>query len=104
MNIDFSQIQPPAPQEQSTWEPPRRVFFGKRTDNGKRELEPESNDGRGARQHFPAIVYGMVNKTITAKVVNSEAEKKALGAEWKDTPAAFGYVGAPDFETALKAA
>lgn len=101
--IDFSQIQQPAGVEVTPWEPPSRVFFGKRAENGKKELEPDSNRGTGARIAFPALLYGKVEGRITAKVANSESEKAALVKEgFKDTPAAFGYVGAPDFDSKAK--
>lgn len=100
--IDYSQIPSPVSEDTTVWEPPGRVFFGKRNENGKRELEPESNKGTGSRVLFPSIMYGMVEGKITARVVNSEAQRNALGKDWKDTPAVFGYVGAPDFEASLK--
>lgn len=39
------------------------------------------------------IVYGF---TECAQQVSSEEEEKALGQDWKDSPAAFGIVTAPD--------
>lgn len=101
--IDFGQI--PTPQqgvEDTEWEPPRHVFFGKRDERGRPEKEPASNTGTGPRAPFPSMVYGLMNGNLTARIVHSQAEKTSLGAEWKDSPESFNFVGAPDFETANK--
>ena len=93
--IDFTAIaQPVTGQPQEDWEPPRHVFFGPKDERGKPAKEPAYK-----YLPFPQMIYGKVDGKIKAVVVNSEAEK-AQYAGYTDTPADFGYIGAPTFEEA----
>lgn len=47
---------------------------------------------------YPKTMYS-INATIPPKVVNNEAEEKALGADWKDTPPGAKYPKAQYHET-----
>lgn len=94
LSIDYSAIQSPAArQDENEWEPPVHKFFGKRLPNGKTEKEPVY-----VHQEYPRMMYALKGGKIQAKVVNSDAEKDALGEGWEKNPAAFGYIGAPSFE------
>ena len=75
------------------WEPPIHKFFGKKLGNGKTEKEPVY-----VHQKYPSLKYAKQGEKIVAKLVNSDEELKALGDGWEDTPAAFGYIGAPSFD------
>jgi hypothetical protein len=44
---------------------------------------------------FPSFRYHQTEEPI---IVNSAEEAEALGAEWADTPAAFGTITAPSVE------
>lgn len=99
IEIDYSEI-PEAPQVvTSNWRPPRHVYFGKKDpESGMMEEEPVYT-----HQPYPALRYKKVDGKIRAvlvKTVADDAERKAAG--WEDSPAKFGYVGAPDYETVLK--
>jgi hypothetical protein len=47
---------------------------------------------------YPKTMYN-VNATIPPRVVNSDAEEKALGTDWKDTPQGAKYPKAKYHET-----
>lgn len=47
---------------------------------------------------YPKTMYN-VNATVPTKVVNSEAEEKSLGPDWKDTPQGAKYPKAKYHET-----
>lgn len=102
MKIDYSEIAAPVVTPQGDdWEPPVHKFFGKKLPNGKTEKEPVY-----VHQSFPAMRYGLKDGRIVARVANNERENQALMDEgFSDTPAKFGYIGAPSFEEhlALKA-
>jgi hypothetical protein len=95
--IDFTAIeQPSTGQSPDEWDPPRHVYFGKKDpQTGKMAKEPVYK-----YQPFPAMLYGMTDGKLRAVVVNNEAEK-AKYPGFTDTPADFGYIGAPTFEEAL---
>lgn len=98
MKIDYSEIAIPvgAPQGED-WEPPVHKFFGKKLPNGKTEKEPVY-----VHQIYPAMRYGMKDGRIVARIANNERENQALLAEgFTDTPATFGYIGAPSFDEHL---
>lgn len=97
MNIDYSNLTPPsAARIDENWEPPPHKFFGKKLGNGKTEKEPVY-----VHREFPAFRYAMVDGKISAKLVNNVEELQALGAGWVDTPAKFGFIGAPSYEEHL---
>lgn len=97
MEIDYSGIATPASQvAQEDWEPPVHKFFGKKLPNGKTEKEPVY-----VYQEYPRMMYGLRDGKIHARVVNSDAEKGALGENWAPTPAAFGHFTAPSFDQVL---
>lgn len=97
--IDYSALQSTdVSQSQQEWEPPQHKFFGRRLPNGRMEPEPVYR-----YQPFPAFRYCKVGENIQARLVTSEAEARTLGAEWKDSPAEFGFVGAPTHEQARAA-
>ena len=93
--IDFSQIQTnqPSQDNETEWEAPPHKFFGAKDARGKTEKEPTY-----VYREYPRMVYGLVNDVITARIVGSEHERKALGDGWENNPAAFGHIGAPSFE------
>lgn len=98
-DIDYSTIPTPSVNNaEANWEPPIHKFFGKRLPNGRMEPEPQYR-----YEAFPSFRYKQVNGSIQARVVRSQAEAQALGEGWTDTPAEFGYVGAPTFEEARAA-
>jgi hypothetical protein len=93
--IDFTAIaQPETGQPQEDWEPPRHVFFGPKDERGKAAKEPVYK-----YLPFPQMIYGKEGDKLRAVVVNSEAEK-ARYVGYSDTPATFGYIGAPTFDEA----
>jgi hypothetical protein len=97
LEIDYSGIATPAQQTaQEDWEPPVHKYFGKKLANGKTEKEPIYS-----YQEFPRMMYGLRDGKIQARVVNSDAEKAALGDKWATNPSAFGYFTAPSFEQVL---
>lgn len=94
LKIDYSEIAQSLPvNAQEEWEPPVHKYFGKKLPNGKTEKEPVY-----VFKAFPSMMYGLRDGKIVARVVNNQEEKDALPANWTDTPAAFGYIGAPSFE------
>lgn len=94
LHIDFSELQSEAGvRNDADWEAPPHRFVGKKLPNGKSEKEPVY-----IHQSYPAVFYGLNGNRIVAKQVNSEQDHRQLGDEWKDSPAAFGYIGAPSFE------
>jgi hypothetical protein len=94
LEIDYSGIAQPASQAaQEDWEPPVHKYFGKKLPNGKTEKEPVYS-----YQEYPRMMYGMRDGKIRAAIVNSDAERAALGENWATTPAAFGHYTAPSFE------
>ncbi len=95
--IDYSNIQKNDVVLDEEWEPPQHRYFGKKLPNGKTEKEPVY-----IHSSFPAMMYAKVNGNITAKVVNTPAEKAALGDDWKDTPEKLGLITAPSFEQATQ--
>lgn len=99
MDIDYSGIPQVGVILDEEWEPPQHRFFGKKLPNGKTEKEPVY-----VHKDFPAMMYGKVAGKVTGRIVNSQAEKDALGKDWSDTPSTFGIVGAPSFNEAHKVA
>lgn len=96
--MDYSGIVEAPATQKSTWRAPRHVFFGKKDADGVMEDEPKYE-----YKALPAHFYKMVEGRIIVKVIQSEDELKAAKDDgWKDTPAAFGYIGAPSFEESLK--
>ncbi len=96
--IDYSAIpQPSTSAAQQDWEPPIHKFFGKKLPNGRMEPEPVYRF-----QPFPAFRYAQIDGKIQARMVTDEAQVRALGPEWKDSPAEFGFIGAPTYEDALR--
>lgn len=99
--IDYSGIAVGADAlEANDWDPPRKVFFGKKNEKGKMEKEPVYS-----YIEFPRMLYGKpkAGGPIVARIVNTTAEKEALLAKnWALTPADFGYIGAPSFDQHLK--
>lgn len=93
--IDFSQIQANQPSQDTDteWEAPPHKYFGVKDAKGKTEKEPAY-----MYREYPRMVYGLVNDVITARIVNSDSERNALGDGWENNPAAFGHIGAPSFE------
>lgn len=96
LSIDYSGISKPAvhPNDEE-WEAPNHVFFGRKLPGGKKEREPVY-----VHQSYPKMLYSQVDDRIVAKQVTSKPEQDALGDKWKESPAAFGYIGAPSFEQA----
>lgn len=103
LEIDYSEIpQDAVPVIQEDWEPPIHKFFGKKDARGKMEKEPIYQ-----HQEFPRLMYAKRDDRIVAREVKSEQDLIDLkqcnpDTVWEKNPAAFGYVGAPSFEEALK--
>lgn len=94
--IDYSAIQVPSiPSSQADWEPPVHKYFGPKLPNGRMAPEPQYR-----YEPFPAFRYRKNGDQIEARMVTSEAQARALGEGWADSPAEFGFVGAPTFEEA----
>ena len=99
IEIDYSSI-PEAPQVVThNWRPPRHVYFGKKDpESGMMEEEPVY-----AHQPYPSLRYKKVDGKIRATLVkNVEQDAQMREDGWEDTPAKFGYVGAPDYDTVLR--
>lgn len=92
--IDYSAIPPPKSEPVNSWRPPRHVYFGRKDAEGNMEQEPVYK-----HQPYPSMRYAKVNGKIAARLVHSAEEEKALGSDWKDTPAAHGLETAPAFGT-----
>lgn len=98
IQIDYSNIPAPAEAVDEDWDAPRHVFFGKKLEGGKSEKEPIYSF-----KPFPSMRYSLNEEgKIIARLVNNEAQDKALGEGWVHTPAEFGYIGAPSFEQSLE--
>jgi hypothetical protein len=97
--VDYSEVQPsnPAGLEASEWEPPTHKYFGPKLTNGKTAKEPTYS-----HQEYPRFMYAEVNGKIKARVVKSDAERDSIGSDWKNSPAEFGYIGAPSFDQIVK--
>jgi len=98
--IDYSAIPGPAEMPSEEWETPPRKYFGKKLPNGK--LEPEKPY---VFQPYPSVRYaqpGGKGSQIVTKMVNSKEEDDRLGSDWKHSPSAFGYIGAPSVEEQLR--
>lgn len=93
--IDYSSIVPATPNLiEDSWEAPKHVYFGKKLPNGKMEKEPVY-----VHQSLPAMMYGWFENRVRAAIANTRAELDDLiAAGYKDTPAAFGIITAPDAE------
>lgn len=98
--IDYGFIPAPEAPSEEDWEPPRRVFFGKRDQNtGKMEKEKPYR-----HQDFPSMMYKLVDGKIRATLVHAEQGfRKMLADGWETTPEAFGYVGAPSQDQLFEA-
>lgn len=103
LEIDYSEIaQDHIAAIQEDWEPPVHKFFGKKDARGKMEKEPIY-----VHQEYPRLMYAKREDRIVAREVKSEEDLQDLierdrEVKWEKNPAAFGYVGAPSFEEALK--
>lgn len=95
LEIDYSHVPNPLGVEASRWKAPRHVYFGRKLEDGTMEDEPTY-----VHKDFPSLRYALQGNKIVARQVENAAELAELGDEWKDTPAAFGYVSAPSFEDA----
>ena len=99
--IDESAVPPPAlAPSGDDWETPPRKYFGKKMPNGK--LEPEKPY---VFIPYPAARYsqpGGEGTPISKVLVQNEAEDKALGPGWSNTPATFGFIGAPSRDQILR--
>jgi len=98
LEIDFSGLKVEQPKPRNDWRAPPHVYFGKRDENGMMEQEPVYQ-----YQKYPAFYYKLIDGKIIPKLVNSDEEVAELRKDgWRETPAAFGYIGAPSFEDAQK--
>lgn len=92
--IDYSSVQTPAiPASQADWEPPVHKYFGPKLPNGRMAPEPLYS-----YKPFPAFRYRKNGEQIEARLVTSEHELRSMGDGWADSPAEFGFVGAPTFD------
>lgn len=100
MKLDYSEIQETANAtlQESDWEPPRHVFFGKKDGRGKMEKEPNY-----AYVEYPRMMYALQDGAIKVRQVNNDEDVQRLGEGWEKTPAAFGYIGAPSFDQHIEA-
>lgn len=99
MEIDYGQIQeqPGTTKAVESWEPPPHKYFGpKDPQTGKVLPEPVYS-----YKPYPALVYKKDGEKIQAKMIRTEAERKSLGAEWRDSPKDFGVVTAPSFDQTM---
>lgn len=101
LEIDYSSVVKPAAAPEEEWETPTRRYYGPKDKvTGKPMKEPPY-----VFTPYPSMRYAQPEgpgTRIVTRLVNSEGEDKALGPEWKSTPAAFGYIGAPSFEETLR--
>ncbi len=98
--IDYSAVPGPELATTDEWETPPRKYFGPKLPNGK--LAPEKPY---IYQPYPSVRYaqpGGVGTRIVTKMVNSKEEDEKLGSAWKHSAAAFGFIGAPSAEEALR--
>lgn len=94
IDIDYSAVKPPEADKTTAWgKAPKHVYFGPRDANGEMLPEPASTYAK-----FPRFMYAKKDNGLAARVVASQAEQDALGAEWKESPAEHGIFTAPSFE------
>jgi hypothetical protein len=99
LTLDTSQLPVPetATQAESTYEPPRRVYFGPRDSNGRQKPEPVYK-----HIEFPKALYSKgPNDTVVVREVLSAEEQDKLGPNWYEDPREVGYIGAPTREQEL---
>ncbi len=98
LQLDYSAIVQKPSTSTSRWKPPPHKFFGKKDAEGMPESEPVY-----VHQDYPAMRYKAVDGKIGVVLVDTKDEDELFAADgYKNTPAAFGYVGAPDIQTVLK--
>ncbi len=98
MQLDYSAIVQKPHVSNSRWTPPPHKFFGRKDADGMPTPEPVY-----VHQDYPAMRYKAVDGKISVVLVDTAAEDELFSADgYKNTPAAFGYVGAPDIQTVLK--
>ncbi len=100
MKIDYSEIAPvtDVASSQEDWEPPRKVFFGKKDSRGKMEKEPVY-----IHQEFPRMIYKQEPDRVVANIVNNEQEKQARLADgYVLTLGELGIITAPSYEQILE--
>lgn len=94
--IDYTGVTPVSPSKaiDDAWEPPRHVYFGPKDPNtGRMAKEPVY-----VHQQWPMFLYRKNGERVQATVVNSPAQRQALGTDWHDTPEKLGMITAPSFE------
>ena len=98
--LDYSGMPTPPAVQADDWETPQRKFYGKKGPNGKMLPEPPY-----VHIPYPAVRYaqpGGAGTQIVTKHVKDAEEDAAIGPMWKNSPAEFGYIGAPSAEQNLR--
>jgi hypothetical protein len=80
-DIDYSRVPEPQVVKPNVWKPPKRVYYGKRDEDGQMEDEPALNTGKGEHVEYPRFMYARVGGKVSAALVNNDEEKDALGKE-----------------------
>lgn len=93
LEIDESDIPVPPSFDITNWEPPRHVYFGPKDARGRMAPEPKKS---GAK--FPSVRYAKTENGLKTRQVETAEEAAALGPEWKESPADFGYMTHPTKE------
>lgn len=85
----------------STWKPPRHVYFGPRGPDGQMMDEPVYS-----HIEYPRLFYALSDdgKKIKATLVKSDEERDALGDKWVKMPGDLGYIGAPTLADTVRMA
>ena len=99
--IDFSDlVVPPTGTAEADYEPPKHVFYGKKDQRtGRMEKEPVY-----VHQAYPKMLYKLEAGRIRVTQVNDERAFKVYAKDgWAESPAEFGYIGAPSQEEILDA-
>lgn len=99
--LDFSDlVAPPTGTAEADYEPPRHVFFGKKDPStGKMAKEPVY-----VHQAYPKMLFKLESGRIRVTIVDAERAHKIHQKDgWAESPAEFGYIGAPSQEQILDA-
>lgn len=98
MQLDYSAIIQKPHIPTTRWQPPPHKFFGRKDADGMPTPEPVY-----VHQDYPAMRYKAKDGKIGVVLVDTAAEDELFKADgYENSPAAFGYVGAPDIQTVLK--
>lgn len=98
MQLDYSAIIQKPHTPTTRWQPPPHKFFGRKDADGMPTPEPVY-----VHQDYPAMRYKAKDGKIGVVLVDTAAEDELFKADgYENSPAAFGYVGAPDIQTVLK--